>query len=283
MVTTMTRRHRLRPTSSRPLLFGQPRSRVLVIGIAVAAVLFLAGSVVFAQLRERDAETTTDIVVGERDATAEQAIDAATPVLELCDDPTPVGQALRDYPGDPCERARRVVTDPVPPVVPPRDGVDGADAPPPTSEQVQSAVAAELARNPPPPGRAPSPAEVAAAVAGFLTANPPQPGRPPTAAEIAAEVSTYFADNPPPPGEPGRPPTAQEIQDAVAAELAENPPPRGETGDSGAQGVGVREVRREVRDDQCVLVFVLFDPADGSVTEQAVPVPDAVCRERGPI
>jgi hypothetical protein len=52
----------------------------------------------------------------------------------------------------------------------------------------------------------------------------------------------------------------------------------GADGAQGVQGVGVQEVRAEERDGgQCVLVFVLLDPADGATTEQAVAVSPRVC------
>ncbi len=274
---SVQRRHAQLPP---PELRRARRTRWLIAGVAVGAVLFLVVSVLVAQLGKRDAETETGVIAGERDAASGQAVAASIPVVQLCEEPSAVGEALRADPRNPCQLAQQVVADPVPTVVP-RDGRDG---PPPTPEQIQTAVRAELALNPPPAGRTPTAGEVAAIVAQFLTANPPAPGRPPTAAEIESAVSAYFAANPVTngvdgdDGEPGRPPTAEEIQAAVAAELAANPP---RMGDRGAQGVGVQEIRAEQRDTGCVLVFVLTNPADGSTTEQAVPVSDRVCQGGG--
>lgn len=265
------RRHALLPP---PELARTRRTRWLIAGMAVVAVVFLVVSVLVAQLGKRDAETETGVVAGERDAASGQAVAASIPVVQLCEEPSAVGEALRADPRNPCGLAQQVVADPVPTVVP-RDGRDG---PPPTPEQIQSAVRAELALNPPPAGRTPTAGEVAAIVAQYLTANPPAPGRAPTAAEIEAAVVTYFAANPVTngvdgtDGEPGRPPTAEEIRAAVEAELAANPPRMG------PQGVGVQEIRAEQRDGACFLIFVLADPADGSTSEQAVPVSDRVCQ-----
>lgn len=86
-----------------------------------------------------------------------------------------------------------------------------------------------------------------------------------------------------PRGPAGPPPTPEEIAAAVAEYLRQNPPPAGATGDTGdrgrqgAQGVGVQSVRVEQRDSACLLVFVLFNPADGTVVEQPLPVPGDVC------
>ncbi len=260
-----------------PDLRRSRRTRLLIAAVAVAAVLFLLISGLAAQLGEQDARVETGQAEQERDATAGQAIAASDPVLALCREDSAVGVALRADLRRPCELAQQVVADPVPAVVP-RDGRDG---PPPTPEQIQAAVRAELALNPPPAGRSPSAGEVAAIVAQFLTANPPAPGRAPTAGEIEAAVTAYFAANPVTngvdgdDGEPGRAPTPEEIRAAVEAELAENPP---RPGDPGPQGIGVQSIRAEERDGTCVLVFVLANPADGSTTEQAVPVSDRVCQ-----
>lgn len=276
-IGTNPRRHALLPP---PDLRRTRRTRWLIAGVAVAAVLFLLVSVLVAQLGKRDAETETGVVAGERDAASGQAVAASIPVVQLCGENSAVGEALRADPRNPCQLAQQVVADPIPTVVP-RDGRDG---PPPTPEQIQAAVRAELLLNPPADGRSPTAGEVAAIVAEFLTANPPAPGRPPTAAEVEAAVAAYFVTNPVTngvdgtDGEPGRPPTAEEIQAAVAAELAANPPPMG---DQGAQGVGVQEIRAEERDGGCFLIFVLANPADGSTTEQAVPVSDRVCQGGG--
>lgn len=206
----MVERRRRRPPEPPPKRRGRAVTGLVAVAflaIGSAATLAITGS------------------QGRLDATATRAVAASDPVLDLCDDDSPVGEALRGDPGNPCGLAELVVTDPVPdadPVLaePARPGVGVG----PSTAQIQAAVRAELAANPPADGRPPTPAEVAAVVATFLTANPPAPGRSPTAAEIGAEVAQFFADNPVRDGQDGRPPTAEEIQTAVAAELAANPP-----------------------------------------------------------
>lgn len=279
----LTRGHRLRAT------LRAPRSRVLIICLAAAAVLFLVGSVLAAQMSRDAAQTETGIVEDQRDATAAQAVEAANPVLELCGEPTPVGAALRTDPRNPCGLAQQVAAAPVPGP----EGPIGPSGPGPTPEQISAAVAAYMLDHPAPAGRAPTPSEVAAAAAGYLSANPPSPGRPPTAGEIAAAVETYYAANPPPrgpEGEQGRPPTPEEIREAVAEYMAAHPAPAGPTGATGsegprgAQGVGVQDVRTELRaDGGCYLVFVLVDPATDTTSERAIPVPDGMCTDPVPV
>lgn len=258
---------RPRPRTSKP----PRRSRVSVVTLLFAILLAAVGTAVVLsilltenRIDAEQGETTT--AERQRDATAAQAAALATQILAEC------GTGARS--GGVCDMAARVAADPVAGPV----GVPGEPGRAPTPDEIRAAVATYLVLNPPPAGRAPTAAEVAAAVTAFLTANPPTPGRPPTAAEIAAAVGMYFDTNPPQSGEdgePGRPPTAEEIRAAVAAELAANPPPMG------AQGVSVQSVGREVRDEQCVLVFVLGNPADGTTSEQVVPVPAPVCDDGG--
>ncbi len=225
----------------------------------------------------QEAETGQVVAEQRLDDTAQRALAVSTPVADLCDDQTAVGEALRADPGNPCGLAAQVVAEPVAPAAP-RDGRDGRNAPAATPEQIQAAVRAELAANPPAAGRTPTAGEVAAIVAEFLTANPPEPGRPPTAAEISAAVIDYFTANPPRDGTNGRAPTREEVREVVLAELAASPP---RDGSMGAQGIGVQDIRAELRDDGCVLVFVLANPADGSTREQAVSVSTSVCSDGG--
>ena len=170
------------------------------------AVLVVAGGITFALIY---LETAT-----RSDALAGKATQACTSGAVA---PSPDGTEL-------CQQAAQVQATPVPAPIVQR-------GPGPTDEQIDAAVAAYFAANPPPAGRAPTTAEIASVVAAYMTANPPAPGRPPTAEEIADAVSRYFAANPVRDGEPGRPPTEAEIRAAVAAELAANPPPRGEPGE----------------------------------------------------
>lgn len=219
------------------------RPQVLVLAAASALLVFLVGSVLWAQFGQQQAQDATGVVEQQRDEVAEQRDSTAAQAASLAEQ---IKAACRDgsLHGAVCEQAEQVAATPVPPVPGPI-GPEGLQGPGPTVDQIQDAVAAYLLANPPPPGRAPTPAEVAAAVASFLTANPPAPGRSPTAEEISSAVATYFARNPPPAGEPGengrdgqpgRPPTAAEIRIAVDQYLAENPPPAGEAGTPGPQG-----------------------------------------------
>jgi hypothetical protein len=216
------------------------RSHILVLGAAAVMVVFLVGSVLWAQLGQQQAqddkgvvEQQRDQVAEQRDAKAAQAQSLAEQIKAACADGSLVGPV--------CEQAEQIAATPVPTEPP----VPGPQGPPPTTEQIQAAVDAYLIAHPPPEGRPPNAAEVAAAVASYLTANPPTPGRPPTAEEISAAVAQYFADNPPPQGpkgdegqdgEPGRPPTAEEIRAAVDSYLAAHPPPQGPKGDEGDPG-----------------------------------------------
>jgi len=174
-------------------------------------------------------------VEDQRDTAVEQVRDLGRDVAAAC----ARGEVIQSPDGrNLCARAAEAQSDPIP------GAVQGEPGRPPTLEEIEAAVAAYLARNPPPAGRPPTTEEVAAAVAEYLTANPPEPGRPPTAEEISNAVTAYFAANPVrdgedgqdgrdgvdgKDGEPGRPPTQEEIDAAVAAYLAENPPPPGPT------------------------------------------------------
>lgn len=219
------------------------RSQILVLTAAAAAVLFLVGSVLWAQFGQQQAVDQTGVVEQQRDAVTEER-DAAAGQAQSLAEQIRAACSSGDLAGPVCEQAERVATTPVPPAPGPT-GPEGQPGPGPSVDQIQAAVAVYLLAHPPPAGRAPTPAEVAAAVASFLTANPPAPGRAPTAEEIASAVATYFDRNPPPAGEPGRngrdgepgrAPTAAEIRAAVDQYLAENPPPSGEQGPEGPAG-----------------------------------------------
>jgi hypothetical protein len=71
----MSPRHRLRLWS---------RSRLLLLGLAVAAVVFLAGSVFAAQLWRQEAQDLTGVVEQQRDATAAQAASLAEQIQAEC-------------------------------------------------------------------------------------------------------------------------------------------------------------------------------------------------------
>lgn len=233
----MNRRHRLR----------RPVSRKLMVWAAAALTLFLAASVLWAQVGQQQAQDEKGAVAQQRDQAAEQrdaaaaqAQQAVDPVLELCAQGDAVAQALRDRGA--CDLAKQVASTPVPPAAP----LTGKPGRPPTAEEIQAAVDAHLLAHPPADGRPPTPAEVAAAVASYLTANPPTPGRPPTAEEISAAVAQWFADNPVrdgrdgedgESGRPGRPPTDAEIDAAVSEWIAAHPDDvRGPPGKDGADG-----------------------------------------------
>lgn len=268
----------------RAATFLRRRSATLIVG-GLALVLVVLS--LFVDIRT--AETETVVAAEQRDATAEQAVAAADPVLELCQEDTAVAAALRADSRNPCGLAAQVVASPV--VTPVTvAGERGPQGPAPTGLDVMAAVRVYLAANPPPAGRPPTVQEITAAVGQVLADNPPDPGRPPTAAEIAAAVAAYIADNPTQPGrdgDPGRPPSAEEIRAAVAQYLTENPAPAGAAGAAGregqpgVQGVGVSNVRSERRDEGCFLVFTLSDPVDGSAQDRELPAGDAVCGTGG--
>lgn len=224
-------------TRSRHRLHGLPRSRILLVVTAALLVIFLAGSVLWAQRGQQQAQDLTGVVAQERDTAATQRDATAARAASLAEQ---IKAACREgtLQGPVCEQAEEVAASPVPPV----PGPIGPAGPPPTAEEISAAVQAYLAANPPPAGRPPTTAEVASAVAGYLSANPPTPGRPPTGAEIFAAVQVWYEANPPAPGEdgddgaPGRPPTAAEIQAAVNAWMAAHPPAAGPKGDPGPAG-----------------------------------------------
>lgn len=64
----------------------------------------------------------------QRDDTAAQAVVATEPVRRICGEQGPAADALRDDPGDPCERAEQVVAEPIPgaPGEPGPQGLQGA-------------------------------------------------------------------------------------------------------------------------------------------------------------
>ncbi len=227
------------------------RQRVIGVVLLVLVVAALAG-VLALTTRGTASEERAAVAEVQLDETAAVAVSLAEQISAECD----AGRLA----GAVCAQADDVVADPIPDVI----------ATGPTPEEIRQAVADYFAANPLPGGRAPTTAEIAAVVADYLIANPPMPGRPPTSTEISDAVAAYFAVNPPP---AGRAPTEEEIAAAVAAYLRANPPERG------AQGVGVQEVRAEQRGEECALVFVLRDPADGTTTEQVVPVSSRVCDE----
>ena len=228
-------RHRLRTLT---------RSHILVLVGSGVMVLFLVGSVLWAQFGRQQAQDETGQVAQQRDQVAEQR-DAAAGQAQSLAEQIKAACSSGDLVGPVCEQAEQVAAAPAPPppLASPATGEPGR---PPTAAEIQAAVDAYLVEHPPACGRPPTPAEVAAAVAEYLIANPPTPGRPPTAEEISAAVAQYFADNPVrdgrdgkdgEDGEPGPPPTAEEIDSAVAAWIDAHPDSvRGPKGDEGEPG-----------------------------------------------
>ena len=116
----MSARHRLR----------WPRSRVLMLAAAAVAVAFLAGSVLWAQLGQQEAEDQTGVVEQQRDATAAQAQNLAAQIQAAC--------ASGELSGVVCAQAERVAAEPIPgpagpqgdPGVPGVPGVPGLAGPP---------------------------------------------------------------------------------------------------------------------------------------------------------
>lgn len=95
----VTRRHRLRKLTA-------PRSRLLFVLIAAAAVLFLVGSVIIAQLGRDAAQTETGVVEQQRDGAAAQAASLASQIQAEC--------AQGVLTGPVCEQAERVAAEPIP-------------------------------------------------------------------------------------------------------------------------------------------------------------------------
>lgn len=110
----VTRRHRLRKLSA-------PRSRMLLLVAAAAAVLFLAGSVLAAQLGRDAAQTQTGVVEQQRDATAAQAASLAEQIKAAC--------AAGELAGAVCQQAEQVAAEPVVGPVGPQ-GIPGASGVP---------------------------------------------------------------------------------------------------------------------------------------------------------
>jgi hypothetical protein len=113
-------------------------------------------------------------------------------------------------------------------------GPAGPAGPPPSDEQVYTAVSVYFAAHPIAPGRAPTPEEIAVAVINYLAAHPPAPGERgpgPTAEQVAGAVRDYLTANPPPAGptgakgDPGPAPTAEQIAAAVEAYIQAHPLP----------------------------------------------------------
>lgn len=151
-----------------------------------------------------------------------------------------------------------------------------------TDAQIAQAVSQYLREHP-----AVSAWEVATAVADYLTKNPPKPGRPPTPEEIQRYIYQYLADNPQQfKGKDGQNATDAQIVAAVTAYCSSATPspcagpagpvgPKGDKGDPGdpgtpgtpgdpgRQGRGVVDVRFEFSGDACQ-VIVTYD--DGTST-----------------
>lgn len=115
---------------------------------------------------------------------------------------------------------------------PPADGEDGADA---TPEQIASAVSTYLQANPPAAGQNATPIQIAQAVNDWLTAHPPakgdpgqpgpkgDPGQNATDAQVAAQVASYMALNPVPAGPAGQNATDLQVSQAVNTYLVAHP------------------------------------------------------------
>jgi hypothetical protein len=94
--------------------------------LVAAAVVVAAGLLLY--LGQLGAEQELDTTEQELDATVQQGVALGNPVLDYCDEQTPVGDALRSDPRNPCGLAEQIVSAPVaqPPPAP-SDGTDGAD------------------------------------------------------------------------------------------------------------------------------------------------------------
>lgn len=222
------------------------RTRILIVWGLVAGMVLAFLTALAAVALAREAQTNSEAAVVVATATQKQVDAALAKLNEANDELMARGQA---------------------PVPAPREAEP--------AEAIAAAVLAQVLAQLPP---VPTADEVAQRIVPAVTANVLGPTR----AELAEQVAAYLQANPPPPGvdgedgvdgEPGRPPTQEEIDAAVAAYLQAHPPP------PGPQGVGVSDVAAETRDEHCVLVFTLTDPATGASSEDVVPVADRVCAD----
>lgn len=284
------RRHRLRLV---------PRSRLLLLGLAVSAVLFIVGSVVVAKINQNTAETATAVVEDQRDATAAQARQAIDPVLQLCAQNDEVARALHDRGA--CDLAERVEAEPIPGIqgLPgePGRGITGTSLTPGgrlvvsytdgTSADLGVVVGAPGADGAPGRGITGTFLESGRLVVAFTDGD---------RADLGPVVGSDGADGANgDDGADGRGVasvgqvdgrlivTFTDGTNQDAGPLPAGPPGTdgqpGQGGGQGAQGIGVTAVRAEERDGQCLLIFVLTDPATQISTEQELPVGDAVCAD----
>lgn len=223
----------------------------LVVGILTAAGFLIVGRIGGDQTDSANART---------DTVQQQALRVANPVDQLCAEGGATAAELSRRGA--CSPARSIVATPV-----------IAQAVGPSQEDIESAVAAYLRRNPPPAGRAPTTGEVTAAVVQYLTAHPPQPGRAPTAQEIAVAVQQYLTANPPAAGKDAPAPTDEQVQAAVDAYIAAHPPASGTAGSNGkppeswtwTSAGGTRHVCTRANDDDSAPTYsCTTEPADPS-------------------
>lgn len=102
------------------------RSHILVLAATAAMVVFLVGSVVWANLGQQQAQDATGVVEQQRDDTAAQAKILAEQIKTVCADPT-----LADQIRAACEQAEQVAATPVPGPAGPvgEPGAAGAEGP----------------------------------------------------------------------------------------------------------------------------------------------------------
>lgn len=114
MPTTAPPDTRAMPAARPP---GKPRRRrrwsrswwpaVAAVVVMVAALLLYLG-----QQSAEDERDTANVQLG---ATADRGVAVAAPVLDFCDEATPVGEALRADPRNPCGLAQQVLAEPIVP------------------------------------------------------------------------------------------------------------------------------------------------------------------------
>lgn len=286
-----------------------PPPRWLAWAIAVLVVAALA--VGFALSRgasdteseNRGLEGTNTILEEQRDATAEQALRAADPVLDLCADPGEVGEALRTHPRNPCGLAEQVRATPIPgPVGPPGEpgaegrgilgtsisggrllvtytdgqivdvgvvvGAPGAEGQPGRGVVGSVIEGGRLILTYSDGGRVDVGQVVGAAGARGEPGADGSPGADGADGAVGRGVASVEAVD-------GR--LAVTYTDGTTSDVGPLP-----VGARGAQGIGVQSVRAEERPEGCLLVFVLVDPATDTTAEETVPVADELC-DAGPL
>lgn len=158
--------------------------------------------------------------------------------------------------------------------------------PPPSdnpADTIASAAAAKVIAQL--PKNQTSPTEIAPIIGQYLTEHPQGP----TATQITNQIAAYFATNPIPPGkqgeqgkdgekgEQGPPPTAEQLLASITSYCSTRNECRGPTGETGAQGISITNTTITRIDNTCVFQVTLTNPANGTSTQQNLPINNDLC------